>query len=60
MKVADTQNLPIREEGHTYELEKIYKLTKRHQDYINPIANGNINWRSESACSSDSEDALEN
>jgi hypothetical protein len=51
---------PIREEDHSYELENIYKLTTRQQDYINPTANGNLNWRSDNACSSDSEEALEN
>jgi hypothetical protein len=29
---------PIREEDHTFELENIYKLTARQQDYINPTA----------------------
>jgi hypothetical protein len=33
---------PIREEDHAYELEKIYKLTARQQDYINPTADGNL------------------
>jgi hypothetical protein len=28
---------PIREEDHAYELENIYKLTTRQQDYINPV-----------------------
>jgi hypothetical protein len=51
---------PIREEDHTYELENIYKLTARQHDYINPTTDGNLSWRSESACSSDSEEALEN
>jgi hypothetical protein len=44
---------PIREEDHTYDLENIYKLTTRQQDYINPTANGNLSWRSDNACSSD-------
>jgi hypothetical protein len=50
---------PIREEDPAYELENIYKLTTRQHDYINPTADGNISWRSESACSSDFEEALE-
>jgi hypothetical protein len=49
---------PIREEDCAYELENIYKLIARQQDYINPIADGNLSWRSESACSSDSKEAL--
>jgi hypothetical protein len=51
---------PIREEDHTYELENIYKLTTKQQDYINPAAYGNLSWRSDIACSSNSEEALEN
>jgi hypothetical protein len=51
---------PIREEDHAYELENIYKLTTIQQDYINPITDGNLSWRSDSACSSDLEEALEN
>jgi hypothetical protein len=50
---------PIREEYRSYELENIYKLIARQQDYINPIAYGNLRWRSDSICSSDSEEALE-
>jgi hypothetical protein len=51
---------PIREEDYAYEIENIYKLTTRQHDYINHTTDGNLSWRSESACSSDSEEALEN
>jgi hypothetical protein len=51
---------PIREEDHMYELENIYKLIARQQDYINPTIDGNLRWRSDNACSSDSKEALEN
>jgi hypothetical protein len=51
---------PIREEDHTHELENIYKLTARQQDYINPTTDGNLRWLSDISCSSDSEEALEN
>jgi hypothetical protein len=51
---------PIREEDHAYELENIYKLTARQQDYINPTTDGNLSWRSDNACSSDLEESLEN
>jgi hypothetical protein len=33
---------PIREEDRTYELDNIYKLTARQQDYINPTIDGNL------------------
>jgi hypothetical protein len=42
---------PIREEDHAYELENIYKMTVRQQDYINPTADGNLSWQTDSACS---------
>jgi hypothetical protein len=51
---------PIKEEDSAYDLENIYKLTTRQHDYINPTIDGNLSCRSESACSSDSEEALEN
>jgi hypothetical protein len=42
---------PIREEDHAYELENIYKLIVRQQDYINPMTDGNLSWQSDSTCS---------
>jgi hypothetical protein len=53
-------NKPIREEDHAYELENIYKLISRQQDYINPTTNGNLSWRSDNACSLDSQEELDN
>jgi hypothetical protein len=50
----------IREEDCAYEIENIYKFIAIQQDYINPMTDGNLSWRSESACSSDSKEALEN
>jgi hypothetical protein len=51
---------PIREEDRAYDLENIYKLRAGQHDYINPTTDGNLIWRSESACLSNSEEALEN
>jgi hypothetical protein len=51
---------PIREEDHAYELENIYKLTTKQQGYINPTEDGNLSWRRDNTCSSDSKEALEN
>jgi hypothetical protein len=51
---------PIGEEYHAYEIENIYKLITRQQDYIIPTTDGNLSWRSDNACSSDSKEALEN
>jgi hypothetical protein len=42
---------PIREEDRAYELENIYKLTARQQDYINPTIDGNLSWRTDNTCS---------
>jgi hypothetical protein len=50
----------IREEDYAYEMENIYKLTAKQQDYINPTADGNIRWQSDSTCSSNSKEVLEN
>jgi hypothetical protein len=50
----------IREEDYGYALENIYKLTTIQHDYIKPTTDGNLSWRSDNACSSDSEEALEN
>jgi hypothetical protein len=35
---------PIREEDRAYEMENIYKLTTRQQDYINPTVDENLSW----------------
>jgi hypothetical protein len=51
---------PIIEEDRAYDLENIYKLIVGQHDYIHPTIDGNLSWRSESACSSDSKEALEN
>jgi hypothetical protein len=59
MKVTDTQN-PSEKKTAQYELDNIYKLTTRQQDYINPMEDGNLSWRSNNACSSYLEEELEN
>jgi hypothetical protein len=46
---------PIREKDQAYELENIYKLTTRQQNYINPTADGNMSWQGDNTCSSDLE-----
>jgi hypothetical protein len=35
---------PMKEEYRAYELENIYKLTTKKQDYINPTSDGNLSW----------------
>jgi hypothetical protein len=51
---------PIREEDRAYEPENIYKLTTRQWDFTNPTTDGNLSWLSDNACSSKSEETLEN
>ena len=51
---------PSTEEYDPLDLDNIYKLTARNQDYINPTADGNLSWRSISSCASDSEEGLDN
>lgn len=51
---------PVREDLDDVDLENIYKVTVRCEDYINPIVDAKINWASISSCSSDFDEALEN
>jgi hypothetical protein len=51
---------PVKEEYGNQQLENIYKMTSRQDDYINPTAEGNLSWRSISSCASDSEEGLDN
>ena len=41
-------------------MESLYQMTTNQSDYINPIAEGNISWRCDSSCASDSDVGLEN
>ena len=41
-------------------MESLYQMTTNQSDYINPIAEGNISWRCDSSCTSDSDVVLEN
>ena len=50
---------PIYSEGQGDYLDHINNITSLKDDYINPTADGNLNWRSTSSCTSDSGEALE-
>ena len=41
-------------------MENLYQMTANQSDYINPTAEGNISWRCDSSCASDSDVGLEN
>ena len=50
---------PVQNEGHGDHLDTIYNITTLREDYINPTADGNISWKCESSCISDSGERLE-
>ena len=41
-------------------MESLYQMIVNQSDYINPTVEGNISWRCDSSCTSDSEVGLEN
>ena len=51
---------PIRAEEEVRNMESLYQMTANQSDYINPTIEGNISWRCDSSCASDSEVGLEN
>ena len=51
---------PIQVEDEARNMESLYQMTTNQSDYINPTAEGNISWRCDSSCASDSDVGLEN
>ena len=51
---------PIRAEEEACNMDSLYQMTANQSDYINLIAEGNISWRCDSSCTSDSNVGLEN
>ena len=51
---------PVYNEGYVDCLDQIYNVTSLHDDYISPIADGNLSWKCASSCTSDAGEALEN
>ena len=51
---------PIRAEEEAHNIDSLYQMTANQNDYINPTAEGNISWRCDSSCASDSDVGLEN
>ena len=51
---------PIYNEGQGDYLDQIYNVIAMHEYHINLMANGNLSWKCESSCTSDSREALEN
>ena len=50
---------PVRDYESDDDLDHIYKLTVRDQDWVNPTTNGRIAWDRESSCTSHSNEELE-
>lgn len=64
MPLDPTEGARYIEPVHDYEesddeLDKIYKIKVRDQDWINPMADGRISWEPESSCTSDLDEELE-
>ena len=51
---------PVYNEGRGDYLDQIYNVTAMQEDYINPIENGNLSWKSVDSYTYDSGEALEN
>ena len=51
---------PIRAEEEVHNMERFYQMTANQSDYINPTTEGNISWRCDRSCASDSDVGLEN
>ena len=50
---------PVRDYESDDDLDYIYKITMRDQDWVNPTTDGRITWDCESSCTSDSDEELE-
>ena len=51
---------PIRAEEEARNMDSLYQMTANQSNYINPTVEGNISWRCDSSCASDSDVGLEN
>ena len=43
-----------------HDIDNIYQITVKEEEWINPIANGKLTWEQVSSCTSDSKEDLEN
>jgi len=50
---------PVHDYKSDYDLNCIYKITVRDQDWVNLIADGRITWDHDSSCNSDSDEEFE-
>ena len=50
---------PLRDEDHDV-LDHIYNITAKEEDYVDPTAEGIMDWQCDSSCMIDSDEGLEN
>jgi hypothetical protein len=55
----DNYNDPVDEDVQSSDIENIYKVTGHWEGYINPIANGELSWRSVKSYEMDSKYAID-
>ena len=51
---------PIQAEEEARNMESLYQMTTNQNDYVNSMEDGNISWRCDNSCASDSDVGLEN
>jgi hypothetical protein len=56
---GDRYNEPMNEDAQSSIIENIYQITRCREDYINPMMDGELSWRSVKSYDTDSEDAME-
>ena len=50
---------PLRDEDQD-DLDHFYNITAKEEDYVDPSAEGIMDWQCDSSCMTDSDDGLEN
>jgi hypothetical protein len=56
---GDRYNKPMDEDAWSLVIENIYKINRCREDYIKPIADGELSWRSVKSYDIDPKDATE-
>jgi hypothetical protein len=56
---GDMYNEPVNENTQRSIIENIYQITWHGEDYINPIADGEMSWRSVQSYDIDSKNVME-
>lgn len=49
---------PLREEYSVDEIDNIFQITTKEEEWINPTADGKLTWEKDSSCTSNSEEEL--